>query len=64
MIAVLRDMTPTERLAIAHGMWSHARHMILQVVRAEHPDWDSEQVTREVAQRISHGSVRVAQVSL
>lgn len=57
MITVLREKTPAERLAIAHGMWSHARRMILLIVRTEHPDWTAQQVNQEVARRLSHGAV-------
>jgi hypothetical protein len=57
MIVALRRKSPAERLAIAHGMWSHARRVILHVVRAEHPDWTIDQVNREAARRLSHGAV-------
>jgi acyl dehydratase len=54
---VLRSKTPAERLAIAHGMWRSARGMLLNILRAEHPDWDQAQVEREAARRLSHGTV-------
>jgi hypothetical protein len=57
MVPILRAKTPTERLAIAHGMWRFARDMIASVLRGEHPDWTDEQIQREVARRISHGAV-------
>jgi len=57
MIAVLRCKSPAERLAIAHGMWSHARRVILNIVRTEHPEWTAQQVNQEVARRLSHGAV-------
>lgn len=56
MAAVLRQKTEGERLAIAHGMWTHARKMILSVLRGEHPDWSEEQIGREAARRLSHGA--------
>ncbi len=57
MIAVLREKTPTERLAIADDMWSHARQQIIAVLRFEHPDWSELQIQRETARRLSHGAV-------
>ena len=36
MAEVLRSKSPTERIAIAHGMWNHASRMISQVLRKEH----------------------------
>jgi hypothetical protein len=57
MIAILRQKTPTERLAIAFGLWRSARRMIDTNLRAEHPDWSEEQIVREVARRMSHGTV-------
>ncbi len=57
MAAVLRTKTPSERLAIAHGMWRFARSMILGAVKKEHPDWTDHRIEREVARRLSHGAV-------
>jgi len=57
MVAILREKTPAQRLAIAHDMWSHARQLILSVLQAEHPDWTEEQIQRETARRLSHGAV-------
>ncbi len=57
MTGALRMKTPAEHLAIAHDMWSHARQLILRIVRAEHPEWSAERVNQEVARRLSHGAV-------
>ena len=57
MAEVLRAKTPTERLAIAHGMWSHARAMIHRIVKVDHPEWSEEQVKFQVARRLSHGAI-------
>ena len=54
---ILREKTPGERLAIAHGMWRSARTMLLSALRGQHPDWTDEQVRREAARRLSHGAV-------
>jgi hypothetical protein len=57
MVPILRAKTPAERLAIAHGMWRHARDTILAVLRKQHPDWPDYQIQQELARRISHGAV-------
>lgn len=57
MAQVLREKSEAERLAIAHGMWSHARRMITAILRDEHPDWSAMQIQRERARRLSHGAV-------
>ncbi|HEV7515488.1 MAG TPA: hypothetical protein VGR07_04240 [Thermoanaerobaculia bacterium] len=57
MARILRGKTGAERLTIASGMYESARRMLLSHLAAEHPDWSEEQVTREAARRLSHGSV-------
>ncbi len=57
MAAVLRQKSERERLEIAFGMWRFARRMVEQVVRQEHPDWSEQLVQRQVAHRMSHGTV-------
>jgi hypothetical protein len=56
MVAVLRNKTPAERLAIANGMWRSARDMIRNLLRAEHPDWSQEMVVQEAAKRLLRGT--------
>jgi len=57
MVAVLRTKTPAERLAISNGMWRSARRMIEAILRNEHPDWSDAALQREIASRMSHGTV-------
>ena len=57
MVAPLRGKTPAERLAISNGMWRSARRMIEAILRREHPDWSAEAIQREMARRMSHGTV-------
>ncbi len=57
MADILREMTEVERLRIAGRMWQSARTMLRGAIRTEHPDWDDNQVSREIAKRISHGAV-------
>lgn len=57
MAAILRQKTGAERLSIANGMFVSARQMITSALREAHPDWSDQQVTREVARRLSHGAI-------
>jgi hypothetical protein len=54
---VIRTKTGAERLRIASGMYSSARRMLINYLRAEHPDWEEQRVIREAARRLSHGAV-------
>ena len=55
MARVLAQKTEAERLQIGWGMQRFAVRMITRVLRAEYPDWTEEEVSREVARRISRG---------
>ena len=57
MAAIYRRKTPTERLQIGFGMWRAARKLVAAGVRHQHPDWSDDNVTREIARRMSHGLV-------
>ena len=57
MAKVLRAKSGPERLRIAFGMYTSARRMLLNHLRAEHPDWEERQVIAEAARRMSHGAV-------
>ena len=54
MVEVLRAKTGAERLRIAFGMWESARRMLTSMLAADHPDWSTEEVRREVARRLAH----------
>lgn len=57
MADILRQKTEAERLRIAGRMWQSARVMLRGVVRAEHPEWCENLVNREIARRMSHGTI-------
>jgi hypothetical protein len=57
MAEVLRRKTPAERLAIGFGLWRSARTLLRGQLASLHPEWDTRQVDREVARRLSHGAV-------
>ena len=56
--SVLSRKTEIQRLEIAMGIWRSARVVLRGAIRTEHPDWNEEQVNREIAIRVSHGAVR------
>lgn len=56
MVAVLRALSPEQRLRTAFGMWESARLLIRGSIRQQHPEWTEEQVLREAARRLSHGA--------
>ncbi|CAI4032159.1 hypothetical protein DNFV4_02587 [Nitrospira tepida] len=57
MAEVLRRKTPAERLAIGFGLWRSARKLLRGQLASLHPEWDAEQLDREVVRRLSHGAV-------
>lgn len=57
MAAIYRQKTPTERLQIGFDMWRAARKLVAAGVCDQHPDWSDEEVSREIARRMSHGLV-------
>lgn len=54
---VLRRKDPWERIAIGFNLWMSAWNMLTVHLQSIHPDWSKEQVRREVARRMSHGTV-------
>lgn len=54
---IMRRQTPAEKLAMIDALWRTARSLTLGQLREQHPKWGDEQVRREIARRLSHGSV-------
>src|SRR5438046_1711873 len=57
MASIIRLKTGAERLRIASRMFVSAREMLVNHLRAEHPDWEERRIHREAARRLSHGAV-------
>ena len=57
MVSILRRKTPAERLRTAFALWESACSMLKSHLSSTHPEWTVEQVSREVAHRMSHGAV-------
>lgn len=62
MVEILRRMPGGRKLQIASGMYAGARHMLWNVLRAEHPEWTDQQLSVEVSSRLSHGAVRTTEI--
>jgi hypothetical protein len=56
MAQVLRGKTPAERLEIAFAIWKSVRTMLLTQLAEKNPGWSREQIEREGARRMSHGT--------
>ena len=56
MAAVLAEKSGAERVAIAFGLYRSTWRMLESHLRAKHPEWTREEVARETACRISHGT--------
>jgi hypothetical protein len=57
MARVLSRKTPAERISIGFNMWISARNMLMTHLRKSHPEWDDKLLEKEVARRLSHGTV-------
>jgi hypothetical protein len=54
---VLRSKAVWERIAIGFNLWVDAREMLMSHLQSSHPGWSKEQVSKEVARRMSHGAI-------
>ena len=55
MVEVYRQMSPTQRLQIAFGMWRSGKKLVEAAVKQQLPEASREEQQREVARRLSHG---------
>ncbi len=54
---LLRQKTPSQRIAIGFALWTSARNMLLTHLSHQHPEWDRQRLHLEVARRLSHGAI-------
>jgi hypothetical protein len=47
-IAIYRSMTPEQRLTVAQRLYWSARDWKAAGIRLQHPDWQDDQINREV----------------
>lgn len=57
MAQIYKQKTPAQRLQIAFGLWRSARLLLSNHLRSLHPEWDEVSLRREVARRMSHGTI-------
>jgi hypothetical protein len=58
-IAAYRRMTGQERFQIGLQLYDLARSIVRSGVRDQHPDWNDEQVEREVTRRFRFAADRL-----
>jgi len=51
----LREMTPAEKLRVAHGLWREARALTIASVSSRHPEWSREEVLIATRRMMSGG---------
>jgi len=56
MVAILRDKTPSQKIAMVAAAHRTARILAKAGVRHLHPDWSEEQVQVEVLRRMTRGT--------
>ena len=56
MAKVLKKKTSAESISIADNLWTSAHDMLMSLIGKVHPEWDIEQIKKEVARRLSHGA--------
>ena len=57
MAHVLSRKTPAERISIGFSIWISAHNMLITHLRKSHPEWDENILNKEVARRLSHGTI-------
>ena len=57
MAHVLSRKTPAERISIGFNIWISAHNMLITHLRKSHPEWDERILNKEVARRLSHGTL-------
>ncbi|MFH1829989.1 MAG: hypothetical protein ABH871_04350 [Pseudomonadota bacterium] len=56
MAMILKAKTPLERLNIANGILRSARTLMAASLRVQHPEWDNDEIVREVSKRFLNGT--------
>ena len=57
MAEVLKKKRPSERIKIGFDIWTSAHDMLVTHIRETHPEWDGDEIDREVARRFLHGTL-------
>lgn len=57
MAEVLRKKTPGQRIKIGSEIFKSASKMLKSHLKTNHPDWSPKKLNREVARRLSNGSL-------
>jgi hypothetical protein len=57
LAAILRAKSDWQRLRSVDAFWQSARAILRAAICTEHPEWNRDQIHREIAQRISNGAL-------
>lgn len=52
VVECLRKLTPGEKLRQAFKMWDFAMLVMKASIRYDHPDWNDEQIQKEIVRRL------------
>lgn len=58
----LRVKSGMERLRLAHETWEVVRAQLVAYLEARHPDWNPQEIQRQVARRLLRDSGRAAAI--
>ncbi len=57
MAEIFRRKTPAERIRIGFMIWTSARNMLRTHLKKTHPEWNTEEIEKEVRKRLGHGAI-------
>jgi hypothetical protein len=57
MADVLRKKTPAERIGIGFAIWKSSTDMLKTYLKSIHPDWNNDDIRREIAKRFGNGTL-------
>jgi Rv0078B-related antitoxin len=60
VLRLLRGKSGWERVCIASNLFDFARELVIQSIRAAHPEWSAAQVQAETLRRIQGDAVATA----
>lgn len=53
---IMRRLTPQQKLTMLDELWLFGRSLTESGVRQQHPEWNEQEVQREIVRRMSRGT--------